>query len=90
MINELWNFLAAHKTTLIVAFGWLVREMHVVQPYAKANGGLLRVVRDFFWEAGFNEPSFYEKLVAANDSYPPGFPVQISTAANNQPETKTP
>ena len=41
MLTQFWNFLAAHKPTLIVLFGWFVRELHNAWAFLQANGGLM-------------------------------------------------
>jgi len=41
MLQEFWNFLAAHKPTLILAFGWFIRELHNAWAFLQSNGGLV-------------------------------------------------
>lgn len=40
MLETFWNFLAAHKPTLILAFGWFIREIPVVWTALKENHGI--------------------------------------------------
>ncbi len=56
MLHSIFDFLAAHKPTLIVAFGWLMREIPVVRewiknsyPFVTANNGVFSIVKNFLF-----------------------------------------
>ena len=62
MLNQFWNFLAAHKPTLILAFGWFIREIPVVYRGLQTNGGVKG-----FWRVILNgqTPEKQEAVAAA-------------------------
>lgn len=41
VIEQTYNFLAAHKSTLVIGFGWFIREVPVVWNSLQDNGGVI-------------------------------------------------
>lgn len=55
-MNDLISYITANPAAVNVAVAWLVREWHLqwprlvaIYPYVKANGGLIRIIADFFY-----------------------------------------
>ena len=48
LLNDIVEFIKANKASIVIAGGWL---SHALYPYAVANGGIVGIVKMFFFGA---------------------------------------